>query len=571
MQLQGSIGDVTSLRNALEHGAVEYDESAGAAARDEDEYVIDSVDGNALHGFFPLEGVQDIDAHRSRTCYTRGDEIGCWGGRGLDGWRVSRLQENLPPLVSLVLQRRQEGVCGIDETGRPHCHPSLPLPGLHSDAPAVQQILDDGHCLALEDGTVACQQPAGACAASLRLGPPDHGSVYCRVRTRVRFTQLSDGFGEDSTHVCGPTRRGGAACIEADGVTVTPLEGLEDVAALMRPWADQHMAQVARVMACILVRTGELKCALAPPTLDPRRPFRTILPRSAAELARFQTVARNVSTASLFGHLGCAVARGTVRCWGTNWSGLRGPSVPIDEGPARLQSTVVEGLPAIRKVAVSSWGATALTENGRLYRWGHSPREARSVRGVQNAAEVAVGDAFTCIRTRAGAVRCWGRSGGPDEIWEVPGLRDVVQLRAHRSGVCARQRSGRVACWKRESGRRAPRPFPAIRNVIDLEIMTEANNEERVCLLRRGGTVLCSRPSDHPFTRPGETTFEPMLRANGRRLTGVRALSGGSDGIFAATRRGLFYWGAESWRTPESWGPSRPPNRFARAVAIDDS
>ena len=129
----------------------------------------------------------------------------------------------------------------------------------------------------------------------------------------------------------------------------------------------------------------------------------------------------------------CArLADGTLRCWGTNFSGELG------DGTATPNSSVVP------------------------------------VTGVGNALEVVVGEDYVCARTREGRVHCWGWRGqgrlgiGGDYSDEgiLPptelDLVGIVELASAAWTTCGRRYDGAVFCWGGETtGATGPATLPA--------------------------------------------------------------------------------------------------------------
>ena len=137
----------------------------------------------------------------------------------------------------------------------------------------------------------------------------------------------------------------------------------------------------------------------------------------------------------------CAtMTTGRVLCWGANDFGQLGvvptatPTVctsPNGSVPCRATPTAVPGITDAVSVAVGFHHACAVSSDGRVRCWGrndqgqlgHDPTSdplcgtsrcsaaPTVVANLAGVAEVAVGYHFTCARTTAGAVRCWGFNG----------------------------------------------------------------------------------------------------------------------------------------------------------------
>ena len=145
----------------------------------------------------------------------------------------------------------------------------------------------------------------------------------------------------------------------------------------------------------------------------------------------------------------CAiVANGGVSCWRTN----RHPH-------ERMQPARAANLTDVVDLAFYYGRALALQRGGHLIDFGvgDSPGVLTVVATVADAAQVALGDHFACLRTRAGSVSCWGdnwmgRLGdgtliSRDDPRPVAGLSNVVEIGAGVGHACALHADGTVSCW----------------------------------------------------------------------------------------------------------------------------
>lgn len=125
----------------------------------------------------------------------------------------------------------------------------------------------------------------------------------------------------------------------------------------------------------------------------------------------------------------------------------------------------------IVEIAAGSRHTCARSERGSVWCWGsndygqlgdgtmgserHTPTR---VPGLDDAAEIALGQVHSCARRATGTVWCWGNNGsgrlgsGMAETASpsparVPGLSDIVQLTLGFNFTCARRTSGGVLCW----------------------------------------------------------------------------------------------------------------------------
>lgn len=210
---------------------------------------------------------------------------------------------------------------------------------------------------------------------------------------------------------------------------------------------------------------------------------------------------------------------GAVRCWGNNADGRVG-----DGTFESRQQPVPVGVSSAVDVALGHRHSCALAADGKVSCWGDDangalghgePEDAGSqaregvqrVSGLDDAIDVASGDAFSCVARRSGAVACWGRndlgqlgdgSKEPSRPFPgpVPNLDDGIAVAAGAAQACAVRKTGAVVCWgindKGQLGRAAaptplrPGPVPKLDDATAVSL-----GAEHGCALRRSGEVLC--------------------------------------------------------------------------------
>ena len=164
----------------------------------------------------------------------------------------------------------------------------------------------------------------------------------------------------------------------------------------------------------------------------------------------------------------CAVqADGTVQCWGamagawhTGNSAAGGSTAPL----------TVLGLGTVATLAIGAQHGCGIVSNGTVRCWGANdvgqlgngtvgiPAFAGATSaGSSKAAQLAAGDAFTCMLATDGEVACWGDGSlgqmgnggntGNASPLVVPDLTGTVQITARGSHACARRFDGAVFCW----------------------------------------------------------------------------------------------------------------------------
>jgi hypothetical protein len=161
---------------------------------------------------------------------------------------------------------------------------------------------------------------------------------------------------------------------------------------------------------------------------------------------------------------GCAITdAGQVQCWALENQGLFCDGVGFSRDAWRnleLPSRAVQ-------VDFSDNHGCAVTEDGRLFCFG-SNSEGESgpaeddcvltpieVPDIDDARQVALGMAHTCVLRDSGVVTCFGEGDmlglGPKAprrgSADVSGLRDVVSLESSRIATCALEKTGSLKCW----------------------------------------------------------------------------------------------------------------------------
>jgi alpha-tubulin suppressor-like RCC1 family protein len=197
---------------------------------------------------------------------------------------------------------------------------------------------------------------------------------------------------------------------------------------------------------------------------------------------------------------------------------------------------LVEGLPAVRKLALGGTHACALTEAATVFCWGDNRAKQlgksapdrvlspRLMRGLGAVEQIALGNRSSCFRRNNRTVVCMGSnhlgelgrgisskdlqtSGSPELVQGIPPVRELEGYADH---YCVLTVGDDVYCWggeellsEREEARRQrrvdadlpvdPRPTPHIANKMD-----GLANAQQVaiglgfsCVLKRNGQVYC--------------------------------------------------------------------------------
>jgi alpha-tubulin suppressor-like RCC1 family protein len=323
--------------------------------------------------------------------------------------------------------------------------PSQPSPpprvaGPAQAIPVSLSLGDDSSCAVMSDGSVRCWGKLALGDGSVRA----LHSVPSRLALPGRATSISLG----SRHVCaivdGRVLCWGQSIYGAlgDGTTDTRL-----CPAAVPGVQDAVQIAAGGMHSCARRRDGSVWCWGA---------------NDHGQLGDGSTKHRSVPAQVAVGNsvdieLGtrhsCAIDDAhSLWCWGDN---ARGQTLD-GESADSLVATRVFGPGMVAEVGLHGNRTCVRGASGLV-----TCNEPRPV-GVADlaadtAVQLAVGDDFTCARTRFGAVRCWGRGtegelgDGANEIrersTEVRGIHLASQVAAGARHACALTSEGEVYCW----------------------------------------------------------------------------------------------------------------------------
>lgn len=281
----------------------------------------------------------------------------------------------------------------------------------------------------------------------------------------------------------------------------------------------------------------------------------------------------------------------TVRCWGGNFMGEAGQSVPTDGGYGTpvLAPLAVSGATGARELSLGAEHSCALLENGTLQCWG-SNRYAQLAMAADGglagavrsptpvtipvtgtAANVSAGFYHTCIRRTDGSVQCWGYNshaqignvaadGGALPLF-VPGPTDallsgVAELDVGGRFACGMLFDGGVSCWGHDSEGQLGRGGPPYAVAADPHPAPVVGLPATVAHLGRStayteGVILADKTVRvwggnsygqlGPFDG-GSSTGTPQVVANVSDVTQIAF--GSQDTCVLKTDGTVFSWGA---------------------------
>jgi alpha-tubulin suppressor-like RCC1 family protein len=250
---------------------------------------------------------------------------------------------------------------------------------------------------------------------------------------------------------------------------------------------------------------------------------------------------------------GCALAGAQTRCWGFNDQGQLGFGPP-SQSPAFAALPTPTRLLDVNSLAAGGahtcaaatdhvwcWGANASGQCGVALTLPSSPTPIRVALGTGAAlAQVATGDAHTCIRTVNHTVFCWG---------------------ANEAG-----QSGRT-------GTMVATPGPLVSGTWSgLDGMALGGRHS--CVWANGGAVWCWGANNRGQSMPGVAVASSSSPIVVPGITGTTTVGAGAEHTCAATGTGVLCWGG-NYRGQlgvgsVSWRPSDAPMPVAlpRDVAV---
>jgi len=270
----------------------------------------------------------------------------------------------------------------------------------------------------------------------------------------------------------------------------------------------------------------------------------------------------------------CAVTNsGGLKCWGSNSYGELGDGTTTD----RYTPINVSGLTSGVMLASLGWQHTcAVTSTGGVKCWGRNSSGELGissstfnstipvdVTGLSSGVSVvSLGNAFGCVRTTSGAVKCWGgNSNGqlgdgtttsrytPANVYGLTGgIQTIFSGTYH---ACALTNSGGVKCWGENyrgqlgDGTNTDRWTPIEVYGLSSGIVMVTAGSYHTCALTNSGGLKCWGYNHYGQLGDGTTTDRWTPGDVPGLTSGVIAISAGGDHTCALTNTGILKcWGS---------------------------
>lgn len=207
----------------------------------------------------------------------------------------------------------------------------------------------------------------------------------------------------------------------------------------------------------------------------------------------------------------CAITSGgSVKCWGTNWSGSLGNR---SSSETSSKPVTVKGISGATSVTVGYEHACAVVGGGEVKCWGsNSDGQLGDGSTEDSSAPVKVsglvtpvaslysGGWNTCALADSGSVQCWGGMDGSSDVVDVPGLQsDIATIVMSDSEGCAVSNAGDLRCSESETFTES---LSAVTGVSS-RVVAVAISMERTCARADSGTVECWKEAGKPTAVPG--------------------------------------------------------------------
>jgi len=516
-----------------------------------------------------------LRAGRHHTCAVRrGGSVLCWGDNrgsqlGNDGRQTWVAPVQVAGLTNAVeLAAGTAHTCARTNTGKVLCWGTGAAGQLGDTSPrrptptAVPGLADATLLVAGGDHTCAVR----------RAGPVVcWGAGFGKTPTTITGVDKVADLSAGEDHTC--SRSNGALTCWGSNQRGQLGDGTLEARAAgtrVRNLPDIKMVAAGAHHTCALTRAGGVMCW---GSNDGAALGAGLLPSSGddgqAGTVRNLTDATDISSGDGFS---CAVASGSVMCWGAGGFGQLGDGTIVDRSLAQPAL----GLADVVQVAAGTHHACARRSNGQVSCWGQNgsgqlgdgSKAMRSrpvdVDGIADAVQLAAGGAHTCAVRRAGPVLCWGKNttgqlgnGKKDDsarpVGVAASVTQVTQLALGNDHSCALQSGRKVLCWGGNffgqvgSGHTIGFPELPIPQVVQkvADAVEVAAGDEHTCIRRSTGLLACWGKGD-VGQLGANITSNWSTRVPVTGITSASALSSGRGYSCAATPGQVMCWGTNT-------------------------
>jgi alpha-tubulin suppressor-like RCC1 family protein len=393
---------------------------------------------------------------------------------------------------------------------------------------------------------------------------------------------------------CGASADGGIGGAGGWEGTSAGTGGAPDAGPIITPLRTQEIA-LGSAHTCALLDGGRVACwgdgsqgQLGDGQMgsDYHRPVAAVVPGLTG-----------VTAVRAGGDTTCAIAGGTVVCWGNGAFGQLGDGTAA-EGHAVASPIAVQGLSGVVDLSVNGQNACAVAA-GEVLCWGRNAPEMwlgfdsadcgpytvqmgmgnptkvsypcestpRVVDGIKDAIGIATGGEHNCAPTQGGGASCWGADNfgqvgdgvsGVDAHTPIPtpvaGIDQVLRFGLGTSHTCAVAGSaGKVLCWgdnsfgqlgigssALDSYKIVPTEVPGLGGVSDLGAAAQTS-----CAVLADQTVACWGEVSQVLAAPPDPktghALSPTPVPNASGAVGVR--TGGSHACLRRADESVICWG----------------------------
>jgi alpha-tubulin suppressor-like RCC1 family protein len=317
--------------------------------------------------------------------------------------------------------------------------------------------------------------------------------------------------------------------------------------------------KISIATSLVLVLMGAVQPSLANEILSPHKDSQeTFISRQSIPDSK-----RAIQIA-LSGETGCALfANGKVRCWGNNDRGQAGTGLKADGSPKGWthKPSIVKGVKKATYIAMGGNMACAIVAKGKVRCWGSNQNgrflsasqkyyeaEPKRIPGIKGALSISLDSVRACVRTSS-TVQCWGSvSSEPTGIFTPAGLENSVAIQVSKHGVTnsggifGLSESGEILYYGFNPRRGdQPRAVEGISNATTLSV-----NSQAFCYIDRSNIGYCKGPYNDSGRLGNGTTQATKLPEPVKGLPASKSIVIGQTSACAITTKSeLYCWGAK--------------------------